>query len=191
MRLTDLADEMCLACGKPLPEDARSNRKYCSKKCARWLYGTFETAAIRRSKRGRTCAHCGQPVSLDLQASAIYCSEECRRTAMLHRQLVPGRPCIWCGTPVAAERRYAATCSERCRRAMAAAKRPPRYSKRPTIPCAWCGEEFLQKRNSNLCCSRSCAARERMSRFNCAETTDASVAPKARPTISETVENHR
>lgn len=165
MKITDLLDEVCLVCGDPLPENARSNRKYCSDRCKHKSYWTYEAAAIRRSKRGRTCAHCKKPISLDMQASAIHCSKECRRTAMLHRQLPPGRPCARCGSPVPADRRYAVTCSEACRYALVAAQRPPRYSSRPAVPCAWCGASFLQKRDSNACCSRSCAARLRMSRL--------------------------
>lgn len=171
MKITDLPDEVCLACGKPLSEDASSTRKYCSEKCKRWYYGTYETAARRRSKRGRTCAQCKRPISLDRSALAIYCCEDCRRTAVLHRQLAPGRPCARCGSPVPVERRYAVTCSGACRHAMVAAQRPPRYSDRPTIRCAWCGASFLQKRDSYACCSRSCAARLRMSRLKSCGST--------------------
>lgn len=163
MKLTDLPGEMCLACGTPLPEDARGNRVYCSLKCKRWYYGTYETAAIRRSKRGRTCAQCGGTISVELQASAIYCGEACGQIAAAHRRLPPGRPCAWCGKPVSAERLHAITCSEVCRRSHQARHRRGRTS-RPTIPCAWCGKPFLQKRNSNAYCGRSCAAKARRAR---------------------------
>lgn len=171
MKISDLLDEVCLACGKPMPEDTRSNRKYCNERCKRRSYRTYKTAAIRRSRRGRICAHCRKPISLDRQTTAVYCCEKCQQTARLHRRLIPGRPCVRCGSPVPAERRYAVTCSGACRHAMVAAQRPPRYSSRPTIRCAWCEASFLQKRNSNACCSRSCAARLRMSRLKSCGST--------------------
>lgn len=160
MKLADLAGEKCLACGKPLPEDARGNRIYCSMKCKRWYYGTYETAAIRRSKRGRKCVQCGGPISVDLQASAIYCGIPCQQAAAALRRLPPGRPCARCGEPVPIERLHAITCSEVCRRSHQARDRRGRTN-RPIIPCACCGKPFLQKKNSNLFCSRLCAARGR------------------------------
>lgn len=163
MRLDDLKGDTCLWCDEPLPDERRADQVYCSKRCGARHYWSFESEAIREAKRGRICPQCDGPISVDLQASAIYCSEECRRIAMLHRKLAPGRPCVLCGKPVSAERLWAVTCSEVCRRALALAHRPPRYSSRPTIPCAWCGERFLQKRDRNKFCGRSCAARARMS----------------------------
>ena len=52
---------------------------------------TYETAAIRRSKRGRKCVQCGGPISVDLQASAIYCGIPCQQIAAALRRL-PHRP---------------------------------------------------------------------------------------------------
>lgn len=161
MKLTDLAGEKCLACGEPLPEDARSNRIYCSKKCMKRYYGTYETAAIRRSKRGRKCVQCGGPISVDLQASAIYCGILCQRAAAALRRLPPGRPCARCGEPVPIERLHAITCSEVCRRSHQVKDGRRRRSRTP-IPCAFCGQPFLQKKNSNSFCSLSCAARGRV-----------------------------
>lgn len=177
MKITDLPDEVCLACGNPLPENTRSNRKYCSTRCRRWYYGTHETATIRRSKRGRTCAICTAPMSVELKATAIYCSIDCRRTAVLYRKLAPGRPCARCGKPVSGKRMWAVTCSEACRYALASAHTPPRYS-RPIIPCAWCGKPFFRKRKSNACCSRSCAARLRRSRRSNAPNQRTSQSPR-------------
>lgn len=164
MRLDDLKGDTCLWCDEPLPDERRLDQVYCSKRCGKAHYSWFESEAIRESKQGRTCAQCGQPMSTALQASAMYCSAACGHIAAAARRLPPGRPCAWCGKPVPAHRLYALTCSERCRRASAAAHRPARYSNRPTIPCAWCGESFLQKKNSNTYCCRSCAARARCSR---------------------------
>ena len=73
----------CERCGQPIAQSARSEARYCSKRCRQ-----AASRARLRERSGRSaltlperCAHCDGPMPNGLRVEARYCSTRCRHAA--------------------------------------------------------------------------------------------------------------
>jgi len=73
----------CCRCGQPIAADARSEARYCSKRCRQ-----AASRARLRERSGRAalkppqrCALCDGPMPAGLRPEARYCSKRCRQAA--------------------------------------------------------------------------------------------------------------
>lgn len=80
----DKHDRRCQNCTKPLPEDARVNRRYCDENCRRQAYG--QPALVG----GMQCESCGQPLPETSRKNKRFCGAACQKAAA-RRRVHPGR----------------------------------------------------------------------------------------------------
>ncbi len=74
---------VCKRCGQPIAQTARSEARYCSKRCRQ-----AASRARLRERSGRSaltlpkrCAQCAGPMPTGLRLEARYCSKRCRQAA--------------------------------------------------------------------------------------------------------------
>lgn len=150
----------CSVCGKGLPTDAPSHRRYCSRQC--------RCKAADRRKRGypvttpeRQCPACGK--ALTGRIDRIYCSPQCSARARDrmrggHPVATPDRTCQVCGRPLRPGALITARfCSEAC--ASAARYRRNRGSPPDGVfekVCPVCKAAFTARRHDKTYCSRTC-----------------------------------
>jgi hypothetical protein len=79
------AVRLCKACGNPLPEDARPQKRTCNGPCR---------AEASRQRRGlslgrrteRPCEHCGEAISKYDRRDKRFCNSSCKAAACRARQ---------------------------------------------------------------------------------------------------------
>lgn len=78
--------EVCEHCGAGLPEDRRSDTRYCSAKCSQDFRNALTAAARRAVKEAvvRACKGCGSPIPMARQINAQYCTTECKIRSRRH-----------------------------------------------------------------------------------------------------------
>lgn len=105
----------CEWCSKQLPGRPRSDRKYCSLKCANASAYAFVAEERLQTRTGRLCQQCGHEVPDTMQASATFCSIRCRNrfhdalSRSQHR-----RNCVQCGREFGG-REHQVYCGRGCR----------------------------------------------------------------------------
>lgn len=144
-------ENRCVRCSAPLPENARSSRDYCSKKCYNDHYQEIEKAERAKVKAHRPpCAVCGKPIPASRDMRAVYCSVQCNHTG----QLV-NKTCPHCRNRFRGHKGQV-HCSWFCYCQVAKRIHQPR-------PCDWCGTMIMQPDSAGRrFCSLSCAGKEGM-----------------------------
>lgn len=67
---------LCVVCGADM-SPCRSDKMYCTKKCANTVYTELNRKAREEEKAGRTCDVCGGPIAITKNRDARHCSTKC------------------------------------------------------------------------------------------------------------------
>lgn len=123
----------CDHCGKPLPADARSDKRFCSKACRNVAK---ELRAIKLKRMFDVAEY----------KAVVAASAQARRQASETRKI---QACEYCGDVFSARRAVVRFCSDRCSRA---SRQRPIF-----LTCLHCGVVFDAKRKTQKYCSVKCA----------------------------------
>lgn len=74
----------CIVCGDDLGV-CRSDKIYCSRKCANAYHNGLRRADLIESKRGRLCVVCGGAVPVTKKAHAKTCCAKCQNRESRNR----------------------------------------------------------------------------------------------------------
>ena len=70
----------CEACGNPLPEDARPQKRTCDPRCR--AEASRQRRGLSQGKRtGRPCEYCGELISKNARRDKRFCNGSCRGAA--------------------------------------------------------------------------------------------------------------
>lgn len=112
-----ILDRQCLRCGGYISRDARSDKAYCSTRCAYLSCHDLAKDARREARGGRRCAHCGGDISAARTGNARYCSDRCQRAASRARErvkLLHEKRCPGCGAEFRTKERQQVFCTNLC-----------------------------------------------------------------------------
>lgn len=147
----DVNDRTCRECNQPLPVRSRSDRIYCSKRCANRKH-VIKWRKTKRDRRAeyfdRTCVTCSTEFRSS-RPTGKFCSDKCKGMAYATKcRLGPDHPVM----VLIAE----------AREVRKAPAKPPAVLR--NVTCAWCGSAFETTKDTQVYCQFDCKRRSTRNR---------------------------